>query len=1019
MALTLLASIMLSSATPFGPRPVSAAPVAVGLGSYNTTLPAGAKVPDNSGGTPVTPKRTGNVTGAMPTNDWWSSLGWQRYAGNPYSENMFAYPLALHAKASGLGVGYSTSPGVGTEYHYGPAEALTIGVAGLNSPDAKVDGYSDWTVTGYWSGGGSTLRTTFGHGLPFVYATKTGGNAQIVTNAAPTVFATSGANALGITVSGQHYGLFAPAGASWTQSGSTFSSTLAGKDYFSVAVLPDNTSATLNDFKAHAFAFVTNTVVSWSYNQTSALLNTTFTATTTAKEGTETRPLMALFRHQWLNSSSVNTSYTYVSARGQMKVVRGASFSTSMTFNGVLPSLPDKGTYNRTQLNTYINEIYNGGNVSVGAGLDTYNTGKQLYRLAALIPIAEQMGNTAAKNAFLNAVKTRLQDWFQAPDGKSADIFHYNSAWGTLIGYPASFGSETELNDHHFHYGYYILAAALVAQYDATWAQDSQWGGMVKLLIRDANSWNHSDGMFPFLRTFDPYEGHSWASGHAGFGAGNNHESSSEAMMFNTAVLLFGANVSDNTIRDLGIFLYTTEMNAIEQYWMDVDNAVFPSSFAPNAVGIVWGDGGAHATWFSAAPEMIHGINFLPITGGSLYLGRRPAYVTANYNEIVAENGGTENEWVDVIWEYQALANPGAAISKFGSGAYTPFDGETKAHTYHWLHNLNAMGQLDTTITANVPTYAVFNNAGARTYVAYNPGSAATTVTFSNGTTLSVPARSLAAGSGTPGGDTQAPSTPANLAVTAKTSTSVSLSWSASTDNVGVTGYEIFNGASLAATSTTTSATVSGLSPSTSYTFTVKARDAAGNRSAASSAVTTTTNAGATQSNTLYVIDGAATGVNGALSFSAGGGASTDTIASAGGTNHDGAPTNPLVYIISNISGTYDSTKTTGFSAYIDAGANVGDASQVRVSYDFTGDGSYDRIETYNYFATNDLSGFEQYAQTSGLKSSSGAFANLSNGRVKLEIWNAIGTHTVALRTSATAANGSQSHVTIPFINIQ
>ncbi|NOK14322.1 chitinase, partial [Corallococcus exercitus] len=77
----------------------------------------------------------------------------------------------------------------------------------------------------------------------------------------------------------------------------------------------------------------------------------------------------------------------------------------------------------------------------------------------------------------------------------------------------------------------------------------------------------------------------------------------------------------------------------------------------------------------------------------------------------------------------------------------------------------------------------------------------------------------------------------------AKTYDSVSLSWSASSDNVGVTGYEVFvnNGASASATSTTTSATVTGLSANTAYTFTVKARDAAGNRSAASAAFSTTT----------------------------------------------------------------------------------------------------------------------------------------------------------------------------------
>lgn len=92
-------------------------------------------------------------------------------------------------------------------------------------------------------------------------------------------------------------------------------------------------------------------------------------------------------------------------------------------------------------------------------------------------------------------------------------------------------------------------------------------------------------------------------------------------------------------------------------------------------------------------------------------------------------------------------------------------------------------------------------------------------------------------------GDTTAPSAPASLTVTGKTATSVSLSWSASTDNVGVTGYTVSYGASGSLDVAGTTATISGLSPGTSYTFTVKARDAAGNFSAASSAVTATTDA--------------------------------------------------------------------------------------------------------------------------------------------------------------------------------
>lgn len=97
-----------------------------------------------------------------------------------------------------------------------------------------------------------------------------------------------------------------------------------------------------------------------------------------------------------------------------------------------------------------------------------------------------------------------------------------------------------------------------------------------------------------------------------------------------------------------------------------------------------------------------------------------------------------------------------------------------------------------------------------------------------------------------PGGssDTQAPTAPASLRSTGKTSSSVSLAWNASTDNVGVTAYDIYSGSNQVLSVSGTSATVSGLSASTAYTFTVRARDAAGNSSAASNAVSVTTDAG-------------------------------------------------------------------------------------------------------------------------------------------------------------------------------
>ncbi|UVS76713.1 cellulase family glycosylhydrolase [Actinokineospora sp. UTMC 2448] len=92
--------------------------------------------------------------------------------------------------------------------------------------------------------------------------------------------------------------------------------------------------------------------------------------------------------------------------------------------------------------------------------------------------------------------------------------------------------------------------------------------------------------------------------------------------------------------------------------------------------------------------------------------------------------------------------------------------------------------------------------------------------------------------------DTTAPSVPSGLTAGAVTSSSISLSWNASTDNVGVSGYEVYRGTTRVATVAGTSYTDSGLTANTAYSYTVRARDAAGNVSAASAALSARTSSG-------------------------------------------------------------------------------------------------------------------------------------------------------------------------------
>ena len=102
--------------------------------------------------------------------------------------------------------------------------------------------------------------------------------------------------------------------------------------------------------------------------------------------------------------------------------------------------------------------------------------------------------------------------------------------------------------------------------------------------------------------------------------------------------------------------------------------------------------------------------------------------------------------------------------------------------------------------------------------------------------------------------DTQAPTEPTNLVVTTTTSNTASVSWSAATDNVAVTGYDLYVNGTLKSTETGLAATVSGLNPSTSYSFYLIARDAERNSSPASTTVDGTTTAAPTGGTTASEI---------------------------------------------------------------------------------------------------------------------------------------------------------------------
>ena len=747
------------------PRAIPAAPEGggskqVALGYYVTETPAGASVPQDERGKAVRPKITGDFDQLATSNKWWSSLIWQWHEKNPYSEPLYAHPLTMQAAAHGLEVGYPTKPVVDhMQYMYPHKGDLSVGLVGLQSSETKVAGYSDWAATAHWDASGGYLRATMAHGLPYVYFERKGDAKARV--AVPTESASdlsvwkNEAGILGLSVGDHHYGVFSPRGSRWTKNGTEFTSDLASNNYWSVAVLPSKDEATLELFARHAHAHVTDTQVSWEYDEEAARVRATFRVETELKEqgeGLLNEPLLALYRHQWLNCKTEYLPFSYVSPRGKMKVLAASQFTTDVPWHGVLPVLPNAAAnapeslnFDVARLQDYVDHAYQAPEL-FPKGLtkvpkrDTYWIGKSLGKHSTVLQIADQLGMTEVRDHLLQALKNELQDWF---DGRAPHYFYYDKTWRTLIGYPDSYSSGGQMNDHHFHYAYFIMSAAIIARYDSTWAD--KWGPYIDLLISDPANWDRENGRFPFLRQMDVYAGHSWANGPSLFREGNNQEASSEDTNFSTALILWGTITGRKAIRDLGIFFHSTQVEAIKQYWFDVDEKVMPETFKPVTLAMVWGAGGWYNTWFDEDPNVIHGINYLPFSGGSLYHGRWPGYVKRNFQELDRVNRGEIWNWRDLIIMYRALAEPQDAVRMFEEDPdYTPEFGNTRATIMHWIYNLAALGAVDTSVTADIATYSVFRSPGARSYVAFNPETTPRSVTFSDGTRLTVPARQTA-----------------------------------------------------------------------------------------------------------------------------------------------------------------------------------------------------------------------------------------------------------------------------------
>ncbi|KAK6457800.1 endo-1,3-beta-glucanase [Scheffersomyces xylosifermentans] len=312
----------------------------------------------------------------------------------------------------------------------------------------------------------------------------------------------------------------------------------------------------------------------------------------------------------------------------------------------------------------------------------TYYSGKVIDKYSyILLVVSEILKDENVTNSTLAALKEAFEPFFQ---NKQYYPFIYDTKFGGLTS-SASQGGDTGAefgsgyyNDHHFHYGYYVHAAAVIGYIDkkqgGTWAEDNkEW---VNTLIRDVANPSEEDTYFPVSRMFDWFGGHSWAAGLFASGDGKNEESSSEDYNFAYGMKMWGSVIGDNSMESRGDLMLAIMSRAMNKYfYYKSDNVVEPAEILPNKVsGIFFENKIAYTTYFGSPdqnPEYVHGIHMLPITPASSLI-RIPSYVQEEWRDQVSTFIGKVNSgWTGILRLNQALYDAATSYSFFSSDSWS------------------------------------------------------------------------------------------------------------------------------------------------------------------------------------------------------------------------------------------------------------------------------------------------------------------------------------------------------------
>ncbi|OLY78338.1 Endo-1,3(4)-beta-glucanase 2 [Smittium mucronatum] len=321
-----------------------------------------------------------------------------------------------------------------------------------------------------------------------------------------------------------------------------------------------------------------------------------------------------------------------------------------------------------------------------------YFKGKQLARLARLVLIAEQLGQTVRKNQIISEMKIYFDKFFGY---QTANPLYYDHTWGGLCSKDGLENSEADFgngiyNDHNFHYGYYCYALYSIIKSDGIqnhWVQSHL--EKIKFLVMEFTSYSNNR-YFTKFRHMDFYDGNSWVNGFFVFDNSRNTESTSESVnAYYSAYLLYSClgMEEDAHITDL---LLTSEIISAQKYWQIKDDSVYKQPFTGNkVVGVLWENSAEYTTWFGNNPEYIYGIQMIPFTPISFKLLKKEwlqnAWPTIKQRTL-APGKYISQEWEGIIKMAGALVDDSINENDFNY-LRNYDDGNSKTNALWWTFN--------------------------------------------------------------------------------------------------------------------------------------------------------------------------------------------------------------------------------------------------------------------------------------------------------------------------------------------